>query len=90
MELKGAALCYLGQRECYSCLLSAQNMPEKTFCTATLIHEGSVLMQILSYLTETVLSNNITRNRIVLSFKDSPIKPLRQRPMVDKHASFVI
>ena len=31
--------------------------------------------------TETVLSNKITyRNGIVLSFKDSPKKPLRRRP----------
>ena len=37
-------------------------------------------MQRLSYPTDTVLSNNITRNRIVLSFKDSPRKPLRRRP----------
>ena len=34
----------------------------------------------LSYPTETVLSNKITRNRIVLSFKDSPRKPLGRRP----------
>ena len=33
-----------------------------------------------AYLTETVLSNKITRNRIVLSFKDSPRKPLGRRP----------
>ena len=33
-------------------------------------------MQRLSYPTETVLSIKITRNRIVLSFKDSPRKPL--------------
>ena len=31
--------------------------------------------QRLSYPTETVLSNKITRDRIVLSFKDSPTKP---------------
>ena len=37
-------------------------------------------MQRLSYPTETVLSNKITRNRIVLSFKDSLRKPLRRRP----------
>ena len=35
----------------------------------------------LSYPTETVLSNKITRNRIVLSFKDCPRKPLRRWPM---------
>ena len=34
----------------------------------------------LSYPTETVLSNKITRNIIVLSFKDIPWKPLRRRP----------
>ena len=37
-------------------------------------------MQRLSYPTETVLDNNITRNRIVISFKDSPRKPLGRRP----------
>ena len=39
-------------------------------------------MQRLSDPTETVLSKKITRNNIVLSFKDSPRKPLGQRPMV--------
>ena len=34
--------------------------------------KASVLMQRLSYLSETLLSNMINRNRIVLSFKDSP------------------
>ena len=38
-------------------------------------------MQRLSYPTETVLSNKITKNRIVPSFKDSPRKPLRRRPI---------
>ena len=37
-------------------------------------------MQIQSYPTETLLSNKITRNKIVLSFKDSPGKPLGRRP----------
>ena len=37
-------------------------------------------MQRLSYRTETVSSNKITRNRIVLSFKDSPRKPLGRPP----------
>ena len=37
-------------------------------------------MQRLSYATETVLSSMINRNRIVLSFKDSPRKPLGRRP----------
>ena len=35
----------------------------------------------LSYLTETILFKKITGNRIVLSFKDSPRKPLRRRPL---------
>ena len=55
--------------------------------------EASVLMQRLSYPTETVLSNKNTRNTIVLSFKDSPRNPLRRRPMDgrrrEKPASFV-
>ena len=42
-------------------------------------------MERLSYLTETVLSNMITRNRIVLSLKDSPRKPLRRRPINASH-----
>ena len=42
--------------------------------------EGSVLMQNLSDLTETVLSNQTTGNIIVPSFKDSPTKPLGRRP----------
>ena len=44
--------------------------------------KASVVMQRLSYPTETVLSNKMTRNRIVLSFKDSPRKPLGRRPLV--------
>ena len=42
-------------------------------------NEASVEMQRLSYPTETVLSNKITRNIIVLSFKESPRKPSRRR-----------
>ena len=41
--------------------------------------QASVLTQRLSYPTETVLFNNITRKRIVLSFKASPRKPLGRR-----------
>ena len=37
-------------------------------------------MQRLSYPTETVSSNKITRNRIVISSKDSPTKPLGRQP----------
>ena len=37
-------------------------------------------MQRLSYPTETDLTKKITRNRIVLSLKDSPRKPLGRRP----------
>ena len=36
-------------------------------------------MQSLSYPTETVLSNQIIGNRVVLSFKDSPRRPSRTR-----------
>ena len=36
-------------------------------------------MQRLSYPTENVLSDKITRNGIVLSFKDSPRKPFLAR-----------
>ena len=39
-------------------------------------------MQRLPYPTETVLSNKITEHRIVLSFKDSPRKPLGRRPFI--------
>ena len=46
--------------------------------------KATVLMQRLSYATETVLSNKITRNRIVLLFKDSPRKPFGRRPRVAK------
>ena len=38
-------------------------------------------MQTLSSPIETVLSNKITRNIIVQSFKGSPRKPLRRRPI---------
>ena len=48
------------------------------------IVEASVLMQRPSYPTETVLSNNTARNRIVLSFKDSSRKPLGRRPLENK------
>ena len=44
--------------------------------------KARILIQRQSYPTETVLSNKITRNRIVLSYKDSPIKPLRRQPIV--------
>ena len=42
---------------------------------------ASVVMQRLSYPTETVLSKKIARNIIVPSFKVSPRKPLRRRPV---------
>ena len=49
-------------------------------------HKASVVMKRLSCPTETVLSNIITRNIMVLSFKDSPRKPLRRRPTcIDRH-----
>ena len=43
-------------------------------------------MQILSYPTETILTNNITRSsRIILSFKVSHRKPLRRRSKGNFH-----
>ena len=45
-------------------------------------HQASVVMHRLPYPTETVLSNNITRNWIVLSFKDCLRKPLRRRSII--------
>ena len=42
--------------------------------------KASFVMQTLSYPTETTLTNEITRNIIVQSFKDSLQKPLRRRP----------
>ena len=39
-------------------------------------YKVAVLIVGLSYPAETVLSTKITRNRIVLPFKDSPTKPL--------------
>ena len=47
-------------------------------------------MQRLSYPTETVLSKEVTRNRIVLSFKDSPRKPLGQRPTITAAAAVAV
>ena len=49
-------------------------------------HEAKVAVLIigLSYPLETALSNKITRNTIVLSFKDSPRKPLRRRLQVSQ------
>ena len=40
-------------------------------------HEVSVVVQRLSYPSETVLSGKITVNRIVLSFKNSPRKTIK-------------
>ena len=42
--------------------------------------QASILMQRLFYPTETVLFNKITKKGIVLSFRDSPRKPLGRRP----------
>ena len=50
-------------------------------------------MQRLSYPTETVLTNKITRNRIVLSFKDSLRKPDYQEqnsPIIQRQSSKAI
>ena len=43
-------------------------------------------MQRLSYPTENVILKKITWNRIVLSFKDSPRKPLGRRPSLSLHS----
>ena len=48
-------------------------------------HEARVLMQRLSYSTD-----KPTRNRIVLSFKDSPRKPLGRRPMNARTAAHTL
>ena len=53
---------------------------ERPNAKTVLSDRDCLIRQRLSYPTETVLSNKITRNRIVLSFKDSSQKPLRQRP----------
>ena len=45
------------------------------------IDKASVVMQRPSYPTETVLSNKITKKKIVPSFKDSPQKTLRRRTL---------
>ena len=47
-------------------------------------------MQRLSYPTETVLSNKVTRKRIVLSFKDSPRKPLGRRPRMMRQTCLLL
>ena len=47
-------------------------------------------MERLSHPTETVLSNKIIREIIVLSFKDSPRKPLGRRPIDDDKCSGVL
>ena len=47
-------------------------------------------MQRLSYPTENVLSNKITRNNIVLSFKDSPQKPLRRQPFLPQLKTLIL
>ena len=58
--------------------------PLRAYLCETATHrerqKASVVMQRMSYLTETVLPSKITRNIIVLSFKDSPRKPLGRRP----------
>ena len=53
--------------------------------TRSQLHEASALMQILSYLTETVKTNTIVSNRIVISFKDSPGNLLRRRSVYAVH-----
>ena len=58
---------------------SRSGQTDQPFFSLSNRQEASVLMQRLSYPSETVLSNKITRNRIVLTFKVRPRKPLRRR-----------
>ena len=58
-------------------LLSLKYGPQKPFRRGLGRYEASV---VLSCPIETIISNKTTRNRIVLSFQDSPRKPLRRRP----------
>ena len=67
-------------RKAISPLFSVLRRPRQ--CTMTR-RQAVVVMQRLSYPTEIVISNKVTRNRIVLSFKNSPRKPLGRRPYDD-------
>ena len=50
----------------------------KTTASLKWTSKARLLMQRLCYSSETLLSNMINRNRIVLSFKDSPIIPFKE------------
>ena len=67
-----------------ACRDDAKAYPLRAYLCETATHrerqKASVVMQRMSYLTETVLPSKITRNILVLSFKDSPRKPLGRRP----------
>ena len=47
--------------------------------------KASIAMQIMSYPTKPILSNKITRNKLVLSFKDYTSKLLRRQPLVSQN-----
>ena len=66
-----------------TCLVYSTVVENVAHILCTKYHEASVLMQRLSNPTDTVLSNKIARNRIVLSFKDSLRRPLGRRPVYD-------
>ena len=53
--------------------------------------QASFLLQTPSYLTETVLSNNITCNSLVLSFLDSDVKleSTQKRRVIEEMSSWV-
>ena len=57
------------------------NSPFLFLSTVSRLHrqDASAVMQRLSFRTETAITNKITGNRIVPSFKDCPQKPLRRR-----------
>ena len=81
METKEASVVRLVmQRLSYPTETVLCNKITRNRIRSHIIQKASILMQRQSYPTETVLSNKITRNRIVLSFKDSPRKPLGRRP----------
>ena len=46
-------------------------------------------MQRLCHPTETVLTNKMTKNKIVLSFKDSPRKPVLDRKSLFCYGTFL-
>ena len=79
-KLSNRFFCCRGGGKCRDRGRSAESGGSTCECEANVKQKASVVMQRLSYPTDTVLSHNITRYRIVLSFKYSPRKPIRWRP----------